>query len=153
LKKKKTVHLRKKVKRNYNRRQKVSVDLFRAYMRGYYLNKRATFKLTPYKYLRKYQGINHRSIQFILRKYATTKMKFRFLSFKKRKFIKKFKNLFTHYFVNDNKLTSIKAEKRLNVIKIKNLYIYISYRHFLSLPVRGQRTKTNAKTRKYFSII
>jgi len=37
--------------------------------------------------------------------------------------------------------------------KKKNLFIHVSYRHYLRLPVRGQRTKTNAKTRKHYAII
>jgi len=122
-------------------------------MNGYYHSYKATFKAKPYRYLRRFYGINHRSIHFILRKYGTTRLKFRFLLFKKRKFIKSFKNLFTKYFMTNNGLKNIKFKKLRNVSRIRNLFIYISYRHILNLPVRGQRTKTNAKTRKYFNII
>lgn len=41
----------------------------------------------------------------------------------------------------------------INVEKKKKLFFHVSYRHFLKLPVRGQRTRTNAKTRKHYVII
>jgi len=42
---------------------------------------------------------------------------------------------------------------RMKNIKFKEkLCLYFSYRHMMYLPVRGQRTKTNAKTRKDFNV-
>ena len=43
--------------------------------------------------------------------------------------------------------------KLKNVNKKRGLFLHVSYRHLLRLPVRGQRTKTNAKTRKHYAII
>lgn len=153
MKKKKTVHLRKKIKRNPYRPLKKPLSEFRQYITGYYENYKSTFKSVPYSYLRNYQGLNHRSIYFIFKKFGVTKFKFKFLIFKKRKFIKKFRNLVFKAFIKNNQLKNLEKNKYDNIYNIRSLFIYISYRHFLSLPVRGQRTKTNAKTRKYYGII
>lgn len=54
-----------------------------------------------------------------------------------------------------NKVYNVNLKKNMNkkinfILKLKN---YRAERHSKSLPVRGQRTKTNAKTRKHRSII
>ena len=46
-----------------------------------------------------------------------------------------------------------KKEKIKKIFNKKVLCLHVSYRHLLGLPVRGQRTKTNAKTRKDFKVI
>jgi small subunit ribosomal protein S13 len=42
----------------------------------------------------------------------------------------------------------LKNEINKNIKKLKKIKAYKGFRHKLKLPVRGQRTKTNAKTRK-----
>jgi len=44
------------------------------------------------------------------------------------------------------------SQKRNNVNKLKKKWLFIGIRHSRNLPVRGQRTHTNAKTRKKFNI-
>ena len=45
-----------------------------------------------------------------------------------------------------------KKQKKQNIAFKKSLCLYFSYRHMMYLPVRGQRTRTNAKTRKDFYV-
>ena len=42
----------------------------------------------------------------------------------------------------------LKKEIRENIDRLKAIHSYRGLRHIVSLPVRGQRTKTNARTRK-----
>jgi len=42
----------------------------------------------------------------------------------------------------------LRAEKRLNINRLKHIGCYRGIRHRNGLPVNGQRTKTNARTRK-----
>ena len=48
---------------------------------------------------------------------------------------------------------SEKKERTRKILEKKVLCLHVSYRHLLGLPVRGQRTKTNARTRKDFKIV
>jgi small subunit ribosomal protein S13 len=52
--------------------------------------------------------------------------------------------------VNSNYLTEgdLRKEIRLNVKRLQDIGSYRGIRHKRGLPVRGQRTKTNARTRK-----
>jgi len=43
---------------------------------------------------------------------------------------------------------NLRTRVRINVKRLKDIKCYRGSRHKVSLPVRGQRTKTNAKTRK-----
>lgn len=43
---------------------------------------------------------------------------------------------------------NLRTRVRLNVKRLKDIKCYRGLRHKISLPTRGQRTKTNAKTRK-----
>ncbi len=43
---------------------------------------------------------------------------------------------------------SLKAEINMNIKRLIDISCYRGMRHKLGLPVRGQRTKTNARTRK-----
>ena len=43
---------------------------------------------------------------------------------------------------------ALKKEISLNIQRLKDIKCYRGVRHELRLPLRGQRTKTNAKTRK-----
>lgn len=69
---------------------------------------------------------------------------------KKKRIAKVLKLLFLKKFL---KYSNIFKKKKFNIVKKKKLCLHFSYRHILFLPVRGQRTKTNAKTRKDFRII
>lgn len=42
----------------------------------------------------------------------------------------------------------LKKEIRENIDRLKAIHSYRGLRHIVSLPVRGQRTKTNSRTRK-----
>ena len=42
----------------------------------------------------------------------------------------------------------LKKEIRENIDRLKAIHSYRGIRHIVSLPVRGQRTKTNSRTRK-----
>ena len=43
---------------------------------------------------------------------------------------------------------SLRARIRVNIKRLRDIKCYRGIRHSIGLPVRGQRTKTNAKTRK-----
>ena len=43
---------------------------------------------------------------------------------------------------------NLRTKIRINIKRLKDIKCYKGIRHKLSLPVRGQKTKTNAKTRK-----
>lgn len=43
---------------------------------------------------------------------------------------------------------SLRREIQLNIKRLKDIQSYRGIRHIRGLPVRGQRTKTNARTRK-----
>jgi len=51
-------------------------------------------------------------------------------------------------YIEKLKLNNFKLKKLKNIQKLKNVNNYRGMRHVKNLPVRGQRTKTNAKTRK-----
>ncbi len=42
----------------------------------------------------------------------------------------------------------LRTKIKINIKRLRDIKCYRGVRHKLSLPVRGQRTKTNAKTRK-----
>ncbi len=43
---------------------------------------------------------------------------------------------------------NLRRQEAQNITRLKNIGCYRGLRHRLGLPVRGQRTKTNARTRK-----
>jgi len=50
---------------------------------------------------------------------------------------------------NDYKVEgALKAEINMNIKRLMDINCYRGMRHYRGLPVRGQRTKTNARTRK-----
>ncbi len=50
---------------------------------------------------------------------------------------------------NDYKVEgALKAEINMNIKRLMDINCYRGIRHYRGLPVRGQRTKTNARTRK-----
>lgn len=47
----------------------------------------------------------------------------------------------------------LKRMVRTNILKLTNINTYVGLRHSLSLPVRGQRTRTNAGTMRRLQIL
>jgi small subunit ribosomal protein S13 len=43
---------------------------------------------------------------------------------------------------------ALRSEKQLNIKRLRDIGCYRGIRHRMGLPLRGQRTKNNAKTRK-----
>ena len=58
--------------------------------------------------------------------------------------IKKLRNEIAHYTVEGD----LKREESLNIKRLSEICSYRGQRHRRKLPVRGQRTKTNARTRR-----
>ncbi len=58
--------------------------------------------------------------------------------------IKKLRNEIAHYTIEGD----LKREESLNVKRLSEINSYRGIRHRRKLPVRGQRTKTNARTRR-----
>ena len=58
--------------------------------------------------------------------------------------IKKLRNEIAHYTIEGD----LKRNESLSIKRLQEIGSYRGYRHKKKLPVRGQRTKTNARTRK-----
>ncbi len=58
--------------------------------------------------------------------------------------IKKLRNEISHYTIEGD----LKREESLNIKRLSEINSYRGVRHRRKLPVRGQRTKTNARTRR-----
>ena len=85
----------------------------------------------------------------IRNKFITSKINKRIRYRKKKRDVEVLKRRFIVFFHQKIKFRSM----RIRNIKFKEkLCLYFSYRHMMYLPVRGQRTKTNAKTRKDFYV-
>ncbi|MDH3003725.1 MAG: 30S ribosomal protein S13 [Candidatus Shikimatogenerans sp. JK-2022] len=58
-------------------------------------------------------------------------------------------NNIKNYIYNNLKIEGeLRAEKQLNIKKLKDIGNYRGIRHKIGLPLRGQRTKNNSRTRK-----
>lgn len=173
MKKKKTLHLRKIREKSQNKFPKYLApqfpEIFNQYFYTFYKEK----KKLLYSFMLSFYYINHSRIQNFLKKFGMlTNFRIKIqrikkklsnrlkLKFKKTKVIKyKLRRRKTAVF----KLFFLKKFRKFNrnpyYIRLKNvkrkkkLRLHFSYRHLLHLPVRGQRTKTNAKTRKNYRII
>jgi small subunit ribosomal protein S13 len=67
--------------------------------------------------------------------------------------LKKKNNLFiTKYFKIDEYDKNLKIQIKKNLKFLNQIRVYRGVRHGLKLPSRGQRTKTNARTKKKFKI-
>lgn len=144
-KKKKSIHLRRVRERSDNKFAKISIKHFYLFLKIFFLRKLKK-KFSFCSFLLSFYGINISKVFFLFKKFGLNK----YYLFEKYKsldlFLSVFKKKYYIYIYN-------KSKKRINVNNKKNLFIHVSYRHFLNLPVRGQRTKTNAKTRKHYAII
>ena len=58
--------------------------------------------------------------------------------------IKKLRNEIAHYTIEGD----LKRNESLNIKRLQEIGSFRGYRHKKKLPVRGQRTKTNARTRR-----
>ena len=58
--------------------------------------------------------------------------------------IKKLRNEIAHYTIEGD----LKRNESLSIKRLQEIGSYRGYRHKKKLPVRGQRTKTNARTRR-----
>ncbi|MCD8025134.1 MAG: 30S ribosomal protein S13 [Candidatus Gastranaerophilales bacterium] len=58
--------------------------------------------------------------------------------------IKKLRNEIAHYTIEGD----LKRNESLNIKRLQEIGSYKGYRHKKKLPVHGQRTKTNARTRR-----
>jgi small subunit ribosomal protein S13 len=59
-------------------------------------------------------------------------------------------NTISHYVLRNVDINDIKLN---NVELLQNLSTYRGKKHSLKMPVRGQKTRTNASTRKKFNVI
>ena len=142
MKKKKSVHLRRVRERSDNKIKKKNL-FFLFSVSDLYFKKKKSF----YSFLLCFKAINNVKIFKLFKKFGLPKnfkfsntqnsLELIFLYLKKKYVSLRFNNYF----------------KALDVFRKRNLYLHVSYRHFLKLPVRGQRTRTNAKTRKHYAII
>jgi len=172
----------KKPKRAYFNSEVFDVTFIRYFTWKFLKNKRKNFTTFMHRYqymsfdrifnfFKKF-GINHnyRVYKFttlskiskkLNKKYKLNKkitlMKKREKKYKSNKKLKwRFKNpiILKHKYLKKFEIkTKFKKIKATNVNMKKRMCLYFSYRHLMKLPVRGQRTRTNAKTRKDFHII
>ena len=175
MKKKKTVHLRKIRKKSTNKSKRFSnVKFISLFNEFFYKNlvfsskKNSIFKFLICFFctnkaiiiniLKKFGMYNNYKIdikpkvsfksEVLKKKYVFLKEKSYFLSIKRGSFLKR-----KIYFKLKKISFNTKFLRFNNVEYKKKMTLYFSYRHLLELPVRGQRTKTNAKTRKNYNII
>lgn len=176
MKKKKTVHLRRIRKRSNNKSKRFSnlkfINIFNDF---FYKNLVLSFKKNSiFKFLICFFCTNKNVVLNILKKFGMNnyyKIEIKpKISLESILLIDKF-NMFLNkeeYFMQIKRGASIKRNiyfklktisfntkfLRFNNVEYKKkMTLYFSYRHLLELPVRGQRTKTNAKTRKNYNII
>ena len=174
MKKKKTVHLRRIRKRSTNKSKRFSyLKFITVFNEFFYKNLVLSFKKSSiFKFLICFFCTNVNLILNMLKKFGVNnsykidvKPKISSNSFLLNK---KFGFTNNQYFMNVKSGMSLKRSiffklktisfntkfLRFNNVEYKKkMTLYFSYRHLLELPVRGQRTKTNAKTRKNYNII
>lgn len=171
MKKKKTIYLRKKRKVSQNKVRKYFAKKFPKIYNSYFYsdNYKNKFRLIyslmlffncvgAHKILNFFKrlGIIKNYKNFIYKKKSLKSLRLIKKFNKKKKIYKKKKRiskilkvLFIKKFLVFSNVHKIRYR---NVLKKQELCLHFSYKHILFLPVRGQRTKTNAKTRKDFNI-
>ena len=175
-KKKQTLYIRKN-RINYNKKKTIKLfeaEMFFEKFKKHFRKKISITKKKNFvKFLNKFQSTNfHKSYTFI--KYFGMNKSYKLINFYYKS--KKSKKLLNKFKIKNNKKKIINKIKEIKVLKLKfmkmfyqqvkfkrikslnvsfkkKLCLYFSYRHLMYLPVRGQRTRTNAKTRKDFFII
>lgn len=150
MKKKKTLHLSKKRKRKTNR-VSLPIKNIEDQFKQAALNKKLGNKKQMFlTFFGRYYGIGFNKIVNRVLKFLGIGLNYKLKFFKKGK-----KNMEPIYSIIEKRFSLIGDISDIKVTNInlkKNLNIFISYRHYLMLPVRGQRTKTHAKTRKIFHV-
>ena len=176
MKKKKSVRLRKIRKRSTNKSVRYVAAKF-IYIFDSFFYKNLQFgikKISIFKFLISFYCLNFRIVRNIFKNlgiYNSYKSDLKIKKSKSSKILNnKFRRLLLNnkYFFDFKKVSVIKYNlffklksfsfnskslRFFNVENKKKMTLYFSYRHILALPVRGQRTKTNAKTRKNYNII
>jgi len=105
--------------------------------------------LTAIKRLR---GINYNLFNAFLKNSGiSSNIHNKLLKKKKWFLIDAFNNYLKKYKINIGKNTYL--ERKNNIEQLQNINSYRGQRHTFNLPTRGQRTSSNAKTRKRFKII
>lgn len=148
MKKKKTVHMRRVRRRSENKFKKFSILNFK-HVFDLFFNKKFKKKSISFtSFLLCFVFINIKRVYKMLKVFGLNNK-----YILKQGLILNF-DIFLFIFKKNYLFLQDKTDDRLlNVLRKKKLFLHVSYRHILSLPVRGQRTKTNAKTRKHFGII
>lgn len=91
-------------------------------------------------------GINSKKVQNLCQKFGLNP------SNKDIKLKKKNNTVIVKNFKVEEYDKNLKLQIRKNIKFLNQIRTYRGIRHHLKLPVRGQRTKTNAKTKKRFKI-
>ena len=150
MKKKKSLHLSKKRKRKTNRVSLSITNIVSEFEQTAWNRKVGNKKQMFLTFFGKYYGIGfNKIVNRILRILGIG------LNYKIKYFKKGSKNLWPIYAIilhRFKRIGRILRVKNKNISLKTNLHIFISYRHLLYYPVRGQRTKTHAKTRKIFHV-
>ena len=150
MKKKKSLHLSKKRKRKTNRVSrpvKNMVTNFRTAALNRKIGNRKQMFLT---FFSRYYGLGFKTIvKKIIKPFGLP------INFRLKYYTDNYENQKTiesvfEKFVFEGSDDSLKME---NISEKQRLFIFISYRHLLFMPVRGQRTKTHGKTRRIFRVV
>ena len=150
MKKKKTLHLSKKRKRKTNRIS-LSVKNVHSDFREAALNRKTGNKKQMFlTFFGRYYGIGFNKIVNRILRFLGIGLNYKLKYFKRGK--GNMGAIFLIFKKRFSDISHIKYIKSDNIRLKINLMIFVSYRHIMYLPVRGQRTKTHAKTRKIFHV-
>ena len=150
MKKKKSLHLSKKRKRKTNRTSLKIKGIEQKFRETAWNRKTGNKKQMFLTFFGKYYGIGFNKIVNRILKFLGIGINYKIKFFKKKK--KNMHPIYSIIYERFKGISSILEIKEHNIYLKRSLYIFISYRHMLMLPVRGQRTKTHAKTRKVFHV-
>lgn len=101
--------------------------------------------MTIYSYLKKLDNLGNLGVDNLLKKFKISyNTKINQIAVEKLEYLRE-------YIVNSNKIKT-KNFRKLKIERLKNIKHVKGLKHAANLPVNGQRTKTNAKTRKKFKI-
>lgn len=96
-------------------------------------------------------GIGNATSYYLIAKEGVTKKSMnRFISSYKNGILKNLSNELNN--LNMPLGVLVKKKRNFSIMRLKKNSSYRGFRHYLNLPVRGQRTCSNAQTRKKFKI-
>lgn len=150
MKKKKTLHLSKKRKRKTNRLSLKVKNVEKNFKEAALNKKTGNKKQSFLTFFGRYYGIGFNKIVKRILRFLGIGLNYKLKYFKKGK--KNMKPIYRIFRKRFSQIQFISPKKYENINLKQNLNIFVSYRHILLLPVRGQRTKTHAKTRKIFHV-